>query len=95
MAIRIEVDTENQNRISRCLPQIHKSISIQFPLGMPMRLISEFREIKGYPMMIGKYMRLRVRQASFNHLTISHPNDLLDYEATSCGKTLQSTIMSI
>lgn len=43
-------------------------------------------------------MRLRVRQASFNHLTIGHPNDdimMLDYEATSWGKTLRSMIVGI
>ena len=46
--------------------------------------------------MMGKHMRLRLRQSQFNHFTIGHPNDdimLLDYE--SDGHTLRSLIMAI
>ena len=61
-----------------------------------MRLISELREVKGNPTMMGKHMRLRLRQASFMALCIGHPNDdimLLDYEVG--GRTLRGMIMEI
>ena len=61
-----------------------------------MRLVSEFREVKGNPVMMGKHMRLRVRQASFTALIGGHPNDdimLLDYESEE--STLRKMIMQI
>ena len=47
------------------------------------RLVSEFREVKGYPTMMDKHIHLRVRQVSFIALHVVHPNDdiiLLDCE---------------
>ena len=48
--------------------------------------------------MMGKHMRLRVRQASYNHLTVGHLNDaimILDYNSNGDGGNLRSLIMKI
>ena len=98
MAIHIEVDTNDRKRAVRRLSQIYNSSSTKFPLDIQMRLVSEFREVKGNPIMMGKHMRLRLRQASFNNLTVVHPNDdimILDYDYKGDGGTLRSMIMTI
>ena len=98
MALHIEVSTPDGKKASRGLTRLYGSKSIAFPLGIRMRLISEFREVKGNTIMMGKHMRLRVRQASFLSMTIGHPSDeimLLDYKPNRGGETLRSLIMSI
>lgn len=58
--------------------------------------MSEFREVKGNLIMMGKHMRLRIHQASYNHWTVRHSNDdiaLLDYESDE--RTLCSIIIKI
>ena len=96
MAIHIEVDKTVEKQAARRLSKIYGSSAIAFPLGIRMRLVSEFREVKGNPVMMGKHMRLRLRQSQFNHFTVGHPNDdimLLDYESE--GNTLRGLIMAI
>ena len=96
MATHIEVSSEDRKKAARHLGRIYGSTSTKFPQGIRMRLISEFREVKGNPTMMGKHMRLRLRQASFMALCKGHPNDdimLLDYAVG--GKTLRGMIMSI
>ena len=63
-----------------------------------MRLVSEFSEVKGDPIMMVKHMRSSFRQASFNNLTVGCPSDdiiLLDYDSKGDGSTLRSMIMKI
>ena len=96
MATHIEVSSDDRKKAARHLGRIYGSTSTQFPQGIRMRLISEFREVKGNPTMMGKHMRLRLRQASFMALCTGHPNDdimLLDYVVE--GKTLREMIMAI
>ena len=46
--------------------------------------------------MMGKHMRLRLRQAQFNHFTVGHPNDdIMLLDSDSDGHTLQGLIMAI
>ena len=96
MALHIEVDATKKKAADRGLTRLYSSASTAFPLGIRMRLVSEFREVKGNPTMMGKHMRLRIRQASFNKVIVGYPNDdimQLDYEVG--GKTLREMIMGI
>ena len=96
MATHIEVDANDRTKAERHLGRIYGSQSKKFPLGIRMRLVSEFREVKGNLIMMGKHTRLRLRQASFNAMCTGYPNDdimLLDYAVG--GKTLREMIMAI
>ena len=96
MATHIEVDAKEAKKASRGLKRIYGSKSTSFPLGIRMRLVSEFREVKGNSSMMGKHTRLRVRQASFSSLIDGYPSDdiqMLDYEDN--GTTLRKMVMSI
>ena len=96
MATHIEVDAKVAKKASRGLKRIYGSKSTLFPLGIRMRLVSEFREVKGNSSMMGKHTRLRVRQASFISLIDGYPSDdiqMLDYEDN--GTTLRKMVMTI
>ena len=96
MALHIEVDTEDSKKASRGLNRIYGRQSEAFPLGIRMRLVAEFKEVRGNSTLIGKHTRLRLRQASFISLIEGHPSDdvqLLDYEDE--GTTLRQMVMSI
>lgn len=99
MALHIEVATVDSKRATRGLARLYDSKSVAFPLGIRMRLVSEFREVKGNTIMMGKHTRLRIRQASFLSMTVGHPQDdimLLDYVPQgSKNPSLRSMIMSI
>ena len=47
MATHIEVDANDRKKAERHLGRIYGSQSKKFPLGIRMRLVSEFREVKG------------------------------------------------
>ena len=82
MALHIEVSAEDSKKASRGLASLYSRKSGSFPLGIRMRLVSEFREVKGNALMMGKHTRLRVRQSQFLSMTIGHPADdimLLDF----------------
>ena len=64
MALHIEVDV-TKKAVGRGLTRAYSSSSTAFLLGIRIRL-SEFREAKGNPIMMGKHMILRIRQARFN-----------------------------
>ena len=96
MALHIEVDAKEEKRASRGLKKLYGSQSQKFPLGIRMRLVSEFREVRGNTVMMGKHARLRVRQASFLSSIEGYPSDdiqMLDYEDN--GVTLRELMMSI
>ena len=96
MATHIEVDTKDVKKAKRGLNTLYGSKSTCFPLGIRMRLVSEFREVRGNSIMMSKHTRLRVRQASFISLIDGYPTDdiqMLDYEDE--GQTLRDMIMSI
>ena len=98
MALHIEVATEDAKKASRGLARLYGCKSTSFPLGIRMRLVSEFREVKGNSIMMGKHIRLRVRQSSFLGMILGHPSDeimLLDYIPKRGKRTLRSLIMSI
>jgi len=98
MAPHIEVASENGKKASRCLARLYGSKLGGFPLGIRMRLVSKFREVKGNVIMMGKYTRLRVRQSNFLIMTIGHPSDdimLLDFIPKGKTATLRSLIMGI
>ena len=96
MALHIEVDAKDDKKANRGLKRLYGSQSTNFPLGIRMRLVSEFREVRGNIVMMGKHTRLRVRQASFLASIEGYPSDdiqMLDYEDE--GITLRQLIMSI
>jgi len=75
MAIHIEVALENGKKASRGLARLYGSKSGIFPLGIRMWLVSDFREVKGNVIRMGKHTRLRVRHSSFLSMTIGHPSN--------------------
>ena len=96
MALHIEVDKTHEKQVARHLQRIYGSSAKSFPLGIRMRLVSEFRDVKGNPIMMGKHMRLRLRQSQFNHFAMGHPNDdimMLDYDSEVMN--LRKLIMAI
>ena len=98
MPIHIEVDTNDRKRAARRLFQVYISSLTDFQLGIRIRIVYEFREVNGNPITMEKHMRLRVRQASFNNLTVGRSNDgtmLLDYDSKVDGVTLRSMIIEI
>ena len=96
MAIHIEVDSKEMKKASKGLNRLYGSKSTKFPLGIRMRLVSEFREVRGNSAMVGKHSRLRVRQASFISLIDGYPSEdiqMLDYEDE--GITLRGLLMEV
>ena len=63
MATHIEVDLKDAKKASRGLKRIYGSQSKSFPLGIRMRVVSEFKKVRGNLSMVGKHSRLRMRQA--------------------------------
>ena len=96
MALHIEVDAKESKKASRGLNRLYGRQSEHFPMGIRMRLVTEFKEVRGNTSMISKHTRLRARQASFISLIegcISEDIQMLDYEDE--GMTLREMIMSI
>ena len=96
MTTHIEVDEKDAKKASRGLNRLYGSQSGSFPLGIRMRLVTEFREVRGNSLMVGKHTRLRARKASFTSLIDGYPSEdiqLLDYEDE--GTTLRRMLMSI
>lgn len=90
MPIHIEVDMEDRKQAVQRLSEIYGSTATQLPLGIRIRLVSGFREVKGNDVVMGKHVHLRVHQAQFSHYTVGHLNNtimLLGYE--SDGHTLR------
>ena len=98
MALHIEVATQDGKKAARGLARLYDSKSRAFPLGIRMRLVSEFREVKGNTLMMGKHTRLRIRQSSFLSMITGHPQDeimLLDFIPKGGERTLRSMVMGI
>ena len=99
MAIHIETDTRNAKKVERGLKRIYSSQSTSFPLGIRMRLISEYRKVKGNPTNSAKHTRLRIRQANFLKMLNGCPGDdiaQLDFKAPKLGnQSLRDMIMAI
>ena len=96
MALHIEVDSKEAKKAWRGLNRLYGRQSTSFPLDIRMRLVVEFKEVRGNATMIAKHTRLRARQASFTSAiegTISEDIQMLDYEKE--GMTLRDMIMSI
>ena len=75
MAVHIEVDSDNSKTAARGLKELYSMSSIKFPLGIRMRLVSEYREVKGNPINSRKHTHLRIRQANFVNMLHGYPND--------------------
>ena len=99
MAIHIEADTKNEKKVERGLKRIYSSQSTSFPLGIRMRLISEYRKVKGNPTNSAKHTRLRIRQANFLKILYGCPGDdiaQLDFRVAKLdNKSLRDMIMAI
>lgn len=98
MAAHIKTAEEHRKKVARGLSRLYGHASTNFPLGIRMRLVSEFREVKGNIVTMGKHMRLRVRQANFRTMIEDLPNDdimQLDYSPTKESKKLMEMIMAI
>ena len=99
MAVHVEADTLDLKKAHRGLKQLYGVASTSFPLGIRMRLVAEFREVKGNPANSGKHNRLRVRQSNFLSMIEGCPNDDicdLDWKEPKLkNKSLRDLIMSI
>ena len=99
MAIHIEVDEKDASRAERGLKKIYGSSSQAYPLGIRMRLISEYRKVKGNPTNSAKHTRLRIRQAGWLQMTKGCPGDdiaQLDFPVSTLdNKSLRDMIMAI
>ena len=96
MVTHIKVDSPDSKKAAQKLSRIYGSHLTKFSQGIRMCIVSEFREVKGNPTMVGKHMRLIVWQMSVMELCLGNPNDdvmLLDYKYG--GQTLRSMVMSI
>ena len=64
-----------------------------------MRIVLEFRELRGSTVNMGKHMRLRVRQVNFKAMIVTVTNDeimILDYQDKDLdNKTLKEMAMGI
>ena len=99
MAVHVEVDSEDLKKAARGLKQLYSMSSTEFPLGIRMRLVSEYREVKGNTINSRKHTRLRIRQANFVNMLHGCPNDdicQLDWKANDLKeKSLRDLIMEI
>lgn len=98
MTAHIETKGENCKSVARSLSRLNSHSFIEFPLGIRMQLVSEFRNVKGNIVNMGKHMRLRVRQSNFQAMIEGLPNGdimLLGYVPTTDSETLQEMIMAI
>ena len=99
MAIHIEADSDDSKKATRGLKELYSMSSTTFPLGIRMRLISEYRDVKGNSTNSKKHTRLRIRQANFAHMLHGCPNDdicQLDWKADNLKhKSLRELIMEI
>ena len=60
MGVFIEAGAEDKKKVARGLTSLYGGESDLFPLGIHMRLVSEYREVKGVPINMGIHMRLRL-----------------------------------
>ena len=99
MAAHIETGENDRKKWARGLARLYGVASNSFPLGIRMRLVSEYREVKGTILNMGKHMRLRVRQDNFRAMMMAVPNDdimMLDYQDKELdNKTLREMVMGI
>ena len=99
MAIHIEADSDDSKKATRGLKELYSMSSTTFPLGIRMRLVSEYRDVKGNTTNSKKHTRLRIRQANFAHMLHGCPNDdicQLDWKADNLKhKSLRELIMEI
>ena len=99
MAFHLEVDTKEAKKAERSLKRLYGTTSTAFPLGIRMRLISEYRHVKGNPTNSAKHTRLRLRQANFVRMVKGCPGDdiaQLDFrDASLDNNSLRDMIMSI
>ena len=76
----------------------YSSTSTAFPLGIRMRLVPEFREIKGNQVIVNKVANLRAKQAHFlQAITSVSSDDILSLDVITSGstKSLRELIMEI
>ena len=82
----------DRKSVARGLSCLYSHSLTEFPLGIWMRLGSEFREVKRSKVNMGKHMRLRVRQSNFKAIIERLPNDdimSLDHAPTSDSDTIE------
>ena len=97
-AIHLECDKKVESKVKMKLATFYSSSSKNFPMGIRMRLIPEFREIKGNQLIVQKVANLRAKQAHFLQAITSITSDdiiNLDVTTSSSPKTLRQRIMEI
>ena len=97
-AIHLECDKKVEKLIKRRLSVFYSSSSKEFPLGIRMRLVPEFKEIKGNLKIVSKVANLRAKQAHFLKAIVNISSEdilSLDAKTSASPKTLRERIMGI
>ena len=97
-AVHLECAREDERKVKMVLNKHYSSTSTAFPLGIRMRLVPEFREIKGNQVIVNKVANLRAKQAHFlQAITSVSSDDILSLDVITSGstKSLRELIMEI
>ena len=97
-AVHLECARKDERKAKKELGKLYSSTSTIFPLGIRMRLVAEYKEVKGNIVNIKKHCNLRAKQAHFTKkLGSVFSEDImnLDVVHSTLGKSLREMIMQI
>ena len=64
-AVHLECDKKMERKAKKALANLYGSQSVAFPLGIRMRLVAEYKDVKGNARNIKTIANLRAKQAHF------------------------------
>ena len=97
-AIHLECDKKVEKKVKLLLSGYYSSTSKEFPMGIRMRLVPEFVEIKGNQAIVQKVANLRAKQSHFLQAIVHISSEdiiNLDVKTSSSPITLRQRIMEI
>ena len=97
-AIHLECDKKDERKARKYLLSVYGSTSTSFPLGIRMRLVAEYRDIKGNPNNLKKVANLRAKQAHFlQAIETEYSDEILNLDVmhSKYRMTLRQMIMDI
>ena len=97
-AIHLECDKKVEKKVKLQLSGYYSSTSKEFPMGIRMRLVPEFVEIKGNQAIVQKVANLRAKQSHFLQAIVHiSSEDIINLDVTTSSSpiTLRQRIMEI
>ena len=83
-ALHLECDKKVSKQVKMRLSTFYSSTSNEFPMGIRMRLVPEFKEIKGNLKIVQKVANLRAKQAHFLKAIVNvSSEDILGLDVTT------------